>query len=51
VTLEVLGAGSYAVSVATGNYFRVRPDTTLRSEVEALLGPGALVLARTSGAA
>jgi DNA polymerase-3 subunit alpha len=51
VTLEVIGAGSYAVSVATGNYFRVRPDTTLRSQVEALLGPGALVLARTSGAA
>jgi DNA polymerase-3 subunit alpha len=51
VTLEVMGAGSYAVSVATGNYFRVRPDTTLRSEVEELLGPGALVLARTSGAA
>jgi DNA polymerase-3 subunit alpha len=51
VTLEVVGAGSYAVSVATGNYFRVRPDTNLRSEVEQLLGPGSLMLARTSGAA
>jgi hypothetical protein len=25
----------------------VRPDSVLRDEVEALLGPGALVLART----
>jgi len=29
--------------------YRVRPDSTLRDEVEALLGPGALVLARTNG--
>ncbi len=51
VTLEVVGAGDYAVSVSTGAYYRVRPDTTLRSEVEQLLGPGSLLLARTNGAA
>jgi DNA polymerase-3 subunit alpha len=51
VTLEVLGAGDYAVSVSTGASYRVRPDSTLRTEVEGLLGPGALVLARTNGAA
>jgi DNA polymerase-3 subunit alpha len=51
VTLEVLGAGDYAVSVSTGAYYRVRPDSTLRSEVEQLLGPGSLLLARSSGAA
>jgi hypothetical protein len=42
--------GSYAVAVAPSTYFRVRPDSILRDEVEALLGPGALVLARTAGA-
>ena len=51
VTLEVRGAGDYAVSVSTGAYYRVRPDTALRTEVEGLLGPGSLVLARTNGAA
>jgi DNA polymerase-3 subunit alpha len=51
VTLEVLGAGDYAVSVSTGASYRVRPDSMLRTEVEGLLGPGSLVLARTNGAA
>ncbi len=51
VTLELVRAGSYAVSVVPNASYRVRPDPGLRDEVEALLGPGALVLARTSGAA
>ena len=35
---------------APNAYYKVRPDATLRAEVEGLLGPGALVLARTNGA-
>jgi DNA polymerase-3 subunit alpha len=48
VTLEMVRPGSYAVAVAPSTYFRVRPDTVLRDEVEALLGPGSLILARSS---
>jgi DNA polymerase-3 subunit alpha len=51
VTLELFRPGSYAVAVAPNAYFKVRPDPHLRDEVEALLGPGALVLARTGAAA
>jgi DNA polymerase III subunit alpha len=51
VTLEMFRPGAYAVAVAPSTYFRVRPDALLREEVEALLGPGSLVLARTSGQA
>jgi len=49
VTLELVEPGSYAVAVAPSTYFRVRPDTAFRDEVEALLGPGSLVLARRNG--
>ena len=45
VTLELVRPGAFAVAVAPSAYFRVRPDPVLRDEVEALLGPGALVLA------
>jgi DNA polymerase-3 subunit alpha len=51
VTLELVRPGAYAVAVAPKPYYKVRPDTALRDEVESLLGPGALILARTSGAA
>lgn len=47
VTLEIVRAGSWAAALAPSAYYRVRPDSMLREEVEALLGPGALVLART----
>ncbi|PYQ20287.1 MAG: hypothetical protein DMF81_19070 [Acidobacteria bacterium] len=50
VTLEIVRPGEFAVAVAPSSLYRVRPDATLRDEVEALLGPGALVLARTNGA-
>ncbi|HVR69223.1 MAG TPA: DNA polymerase III subunit alpha [Vicinamibacteria bacterium] len=50
VTLEMFRAGAYAVAVAPNAYYKVRPDAALRAEVEGLLGPGALVLARTNGA-
>jgi DNA polymerase-3 subunit alpha len=46
VTLELVQPGSYAVAVAPSTYFKVRPDAAFRDEVEALLGPGSLVLAR-----
>jgi DNA polymerase-3 subunit alpha len=46
VTLELVQPGSFAVAVAPSTYFKVRPDTAFRDEVEALLGPGSLVLAR-----
>jgi len=48
VTLELFRPGSYAVALAPNAHFRVRPDAALKEEVEALLGPGALVLARTN---
>jgi DNA polymerase-3 subunit alpha len=49
VTLELVRPGSWAVDLAPSAYYRVRPDAALRDEIEALLGPGALVLARTNG--
>jgi DNA polymerase-3 subunit alpha len=49
VTLELIRPGSYAVAVAPSTYYKVRPDTILKDELESLLGPGALVLARTNG--
>jgi DNA polymerase-3 subunit alpha len=49
VTLELVRPGSYAVALAAGAAYRVRPDTTLKGEIEALFGPGALVLARING--
>jgi DNA polymerase-3 subunit alpha len=49
VTLEMVRPGVYAVALAPGAQYRVRPDEVLRDEVEALLGPGALVLSRTNG--
>jgi DNA polymerase-3 subunit alpha len=49
VTLELVEPGSFAVAVAPSTYFRVRPDAAFRDEVEALLGPGSLLLARTNG--
>jgi DNA polymerase-3 subunit alpha len=51
VTLEMFRPGAYAVAVAPNPYYKVRPDAALRAELEGLLGPGALVLARTNGAA
>jgi DNA polymerase-3 subunit alpha len=51
VTLEMFRPGAYAVAVAPNAYYKVRPDAALQAEVEGLLGPGALVLARTNGAA
>jgi DNA polymerase-3 subunit alpha len=47
VTLEIVRPGSWSAALAPSAYYRVRPDAGLRSEVEALFGPGALVLART----
>ncbi len=49
VTLELVRPGSWAVALAPSAYYRVRPDAVLREEVEALLGVGSLVLARTAG--
>ncbi|MBI3932004.1 MAG: DNA polymerase III subunit alpha, partial [Acidobacteria bacterium] len=49
VTLEIVRPGAFAVSVAPSAAFRVRPDPVLRDEIESLLGPGTLVLARTNG--
>ncbi len=49
VTLELVRPGSWEAALAPSAYYRVRPDCVLREEVEALLGPGSLVLARTNG--
>ncbi len=48
VTLELVRPGSWAVAVAPSAYYRVRPDSVLREEIEALLGPGSLLLARSA---
>ncbi len=50
VTLELFRPDASSVAVAPNSYFRVRPDSVLKQELEALLGAGALVLARTNGA-
>jgi DNA polymerase-3 subunit alpha len=50
VTLELVRPGSYAVAVAASSIYRVRPDAGLKDEVEGLLGPGSLILARSNGA-
>jgi DNA polymerase-3 subunit alpha len=50
VTLELVRPGSYAVALAPGAGYRVRPDPGLKGEIEALFGPGSLLLARTNGA-
>jgi DNA polymerase-3 subunit alpha len=50
VTLELDRPGSFSVAVAPSAYFRVRPDPRFREEIEALLGPAALVLSRSNGA-
>ena len=47
VTLEMVRPGCWTVRLLAGAYYRVRPDSVLREEIEALLGEGALVLERT----
>jgi hypothetical protein len=52
VTLEMFRPEGFAVAVAPSTYYKVRPGPGLRDEVEALLGPGSLVLnPRPAGAA
>jgi DNA polymerase-3 subunit alpha len=46
VTLEILSPGSFVATVVPSSLYRVRPDSTFKSEIELLLGSGALVLAR-----
>jgi DNA polymerase-3 subunit alpha len=48
VTLELVRPGCWTVRLVPSAYYRVRPDRLLRDEIEALLGPGALVLDRTA---
>ena len=50
VTFELVRPGTYAVAVAASSVYRVRPDAALKDEVEGLLGPGSLILARSNGA-
>jgi DNA polymerase-3 subunit alpha len=49
VTLELVRPGSWSAALVPGSRYRVRPDPAMREEVEALLGPGSLLLARTNG--
>ena len=51
VTLEIVRPGAWSAALAPSAYYRVRPDSALRDEIEALLGPGSLVLTRTNGLA
>jgi DNA polymerase-3 subunit alpha len=51
VTLELVRPGAWALALAPSAHYRVRPDSALRDEIEALLGPGALVLKRSNGLA
>jgi DNA polymerase-3 subunit alpha len=50
VTLEFEKPGLFAVSVAPNAYYRVRPDPGFKQEIESLLGPGSLLLSRTTSA-
>ena len=50
VTIKLVRPGVFSVAVSAGPAHRVRPDPDFKREVEALLGDGALVLARTNGA-
>jgi DNA polymerase-3 subunit alpha len=50
VTLEMVRPGAYSVAVAPNAAFKVRPNTALQSDIEALLGPGALSLAGSENA-
>lgn len=50
VTLEMVRPGAFSVAVAPSAGFRVRPDAALQNDIEALLGPGALSLARSDDA-
>jgi DNA polymerase-3 subunit alpha len=51
VTLEFVRPGAWALDLVPSAHYRVRPDSALRDEIEALLGPGALVLKRSNGLA
>jgi DNA polymerase-3 subunit alpha len=51
VTLELVRPGAYEVAVMPNGQFKVRPDPALKQEIEGLLGPGSLILARTHGVA
>jgi DNA polymerase III subunit alpha len=48
VTLELVRPGAYCVTVAAAAPFKVRPDADLKSQVDGLLGPGALRLLRSA---
>ena len=50
VTLELYQPEGLSIAVAPSALYRVRPDEALRAEVEALLGPGSLVLSVGTGA-
>jgi DNA polymerase-3 subunit alpha len=49
VTLELFRPEGGSVAVAPSALYRVRPDDGLRTALEALLGPGALVLSGANG--
>jgi DNA polymerase III subunit alpha len=49
VSLELVRAGALAVTLAANATYRVKADARLRDAVEALLGPGALLLSRGNG--
>ena len=49
VSLELTRPGAFAVTLAAGASFRVKPDAALKDKVEALLGTGTLLLSRGNG--
>jgi DNA polymerase-3 subunit alpha len=49
VTLELLRRGAFSATISPSALYRVRPDPALRSELEEVLGEGALILSRTNG--
>jgi len=48
VTLELVRPGAFSVALAPSAHYRVKPDSLLKDEVEALLGPDALSLSRNA---
>jgi hypothetical protein len=46
--LELVRPGAFSVALAPSAHYRVKPDSLLKDEVEALLGPDALSLSRNA---
>jgi hypothetical protein len=49
VTIELVRPGDFVAAIVPSAYYRIRPDSTLKDEIEALFGAGSVLLSRTNG--